>query len=297
MIQKYLRLFFAPMKTVLYTAKMKRFGLLIVLLVSAFTLSTCRSVPLSGRKQLILVDENVIVEQSLVQYRQFVNQMPKSTDKAKINRVMRVCQRVAKATDLFLKENKISGMEMDWEFSLIADRRVNAFCMPGGKIVIFTGILPLCKTDDELATVIAHEVSHAVARHSNERLSHEVLRQLGGNIIARASAREGAVVQTVINQAYGLGSQMVVTLPYSRNHEYEADRMGLFFMAMAGYDPRSAVSFWQKMARQNSGNSTPEFLSTHPSDENRIKKIQEYMSEAMTYYEGAVGKTSKKSTK
>lgn len=257
-----------------------RWGTLLVLLL---LLSACRSVPISGRKQLNLVPESAITEQSVAQYRQFVAQMPTSKDAQKSARVAKVCRRIAAAADKFLAANNIKDEKMNWEFTLIADRRVNAFCMPGGKIVIFTGILPLCKTDDELATVISHEISHAIARHSNERLSHEVLRRMGGNLLARATASKGAVLQTVINQAYGLGSQVAISLPYSRSHEYEADQMGLVFMAMAGYNPEAAISFWTKMAQQGSS-STPEFLSTHPSDENRIKRIQAYLPEAQKYY-------------
>lgn len=262
---------------------------LVTVLFLLLMLVACRSVPVSGRQQLVLVDEATIVQQSLVSYRSFVSQMPKSTDKKKIDRVMRVCKRIANATDNYIEANKIADSKMAWEFTLIADRRVNAFCMPGGKIVIYTGILPLCETDAELATVISHEVSHAIARHSNERLSHEVLRQMGGSILSRATTRKSAVVRTVINQAYGLGSQVAISLPYSRSHEYEADQMGLTFMALAGYDPRAAISFWRKMAQQSSG-STPEFLSTHPSDTNRIKNIEKYLPEAIALYESSTKK-------
>lgn len=246
-------------------------------------LSACRSVPISGRKQLNLVPESSITAQSIAQYRAFVTQMPHSTDKGKEERVERVCKNIARAADQFLAQNNITDNPMQWEFTLIADRRVNAFCMPGGKIVIFTGILPLCQTDDELATVISHEVSHAIARHSNERLSVEMLRRMGGNILSRATSQKSILLRTVINQAYGLGSQVAISLPYSRSHEYEADKMGLVFMALAGYNPQSAISFWKKMAQQGSS-STPEFMSTHPSDTNRIKQIEAYLPKALQYY-------------
>lgn len=261
---------------------------------SLFFLIGCRSVPISGRSQMNLVPESTIIEQSALQYQEVVSQMPKSNDAKKQARVTNVCKRIAAAADRYLQENKISGPPMKWEFTLIADRRVNAFCMPGGKIVIFTGILPLCATDDELATVVSHEVSHAIARHSNERLSHEVLRQMGGNILSVFTSREAPIVRTVISQAYGVGSQLAVSLPYSRKHEYEADQMGLVFMALAGYDPRQAISFWEKMSEQG-GKSSPEFLSTHPSDENRILKVKEYLPKALLYYDASKqSKTSKK---
>ena len=217
--------------------------------------------------------------------------MPHSDDPKQVERVREVCQRVADAATSYLRKNNLNDLaqQMKWEFTVIADRRVNAFCMPGGKIVIYTGILPLCATDDELATVVSHEVSHAIARHSNERLSTEILRQMGGRVLVSAVGSTSAITNTVIQQAYGLGSQVLVSLPYSRKQEHEADQIGLVFMAMAGYNPEQAISFWKKMAQQGGG-STSELLSTHPSDANRIKAIGEYLPKALPYYQEYLAK-------
>lgn len=253
---------------------------------SLLLLSSCSTVPVSGRRSLNLVDEAQIIQSSAEQYAAYIQQMPHSDDPEKIARVERVCRNVAQAATEYLNANNMSGLakQMNWQFTLIADRRVNAFCMPGGKIVIYTGILPLCSTDAELATVVSHEVSHAIARHSNERLSNEIVRQMGAQLLGQAVGNKSAITRTVIQQAYGLGSQVLVSLPYSRSHEHEADQIGLTFMAMAGYNPQEAVSFWQKMAQQGSS-TTPELLSTHPNDQKRIQKINEYMPKALPLYE------------
>lgn len=251
----------------------------------------CGTVPISGRKSLNLVPESQIIAQSAAQYTEYVRQMPHSDDPKQVERVREVCQRIADAATSYLRKNNLNDLaqQMKWEFTVIADRRVNAFCMPGGKIVIYTGILPLCATDDELATVVSHEVSHAIARHSNERLSTEILRQMGGRVLVSAVGSTSAITNTVIQQAYGLGSQVLVSLPYSRKQEHEADQIGLVFMAMAGYNPEQAISFWKKMAQQGGG-STSELLSTHPSDANRIKAIGEYLPKALPYYQEYLAK-------
>ena len=248
----------------------------------------CGTVPISGRKSLNLVPESQIIAQSAAQYTEYVRQMPHSDDPKQVERVRVVCQRVADAATSYLHKNNLNDLaqQMKWEFTVIADRRVNAFCMPGGKIVIYTGILPLCATDAELATVVSHEVSHAIARHSNERLSTEILRQMGGRVLVSAVGSTSAITNTVIQQAYGLGSQVLVSLPYSRKQEHEADQIGLVFMAMAGYNPEQAISFWKKMAQQGGG-STSELLSTHP---NRIKAIGEYLPKALPYYQEYLAK-------
>ena len=241
----------------------------------------CGTVPISGRKSLNLVPESQIIAQSAAQYTEYVRQMPHSDDPKQVERVREVCQRVADAATSYLRKNNLNDLaqQMKWEFTVIADRRVNAFCMPGGKIVIYTGILPLCATDDELA----------IARHSNERLSTEILRQMGGRVLVSAVGSTSAITNTVIQQAYGLGSQVLVSLPYSRKQEHEADQIGLVFMAMAGYNPEQAISFWKKMAQQGGG-STSELLSTHPSDANRIKAIGEYLPKALPYYQEYLAK-------
>lgn len=183
---------------------------------------------------------------------------------------------------------KANGLESEiknfsWEFNLVQSNEVNAFCMPGGKIVVYEGILPYTSTDDELAAIIGHEVAHAVAKHSNERMSQQLMTEYGSAVLGQALSGQSQAVQTVAGTVYGLGSQYGVMLPYSRKHEYEADHMGLIFMAMAGYNPEAALTFWTKMAQGKNG-QVPEMMSTHPSDANRISEIKKYLPDAMKYY-------------
>ncbi|MEZ4550961.1 MAG: M48 family metallopeptidase [Desulfobacterales bacterium] len=171
-----------------------------------------------------------------------------------------------------------------WEFNLVESEEINAWCMPGGKVVVYTGILPLTQDENGLAVVMGHEIAHAVAQHGNERMSQGLLAQMGGVALSVAMESQPETTQQLWMAAYGLGAQYGLMLPYSRLHENEADQLGLVFMAMAGYDPRGAVAFWQRMAAKKGGQSPPEFLSTHPSDQNRIKNIQSLIPDAMTYY-------------
>ena len=171
----------------------------------------------------------------------------------------------------------------NWEFNLVNDLQVNAFCMPGGKIVVYEGLLPLVSSDDELAVVLGHEVAHAVAKHSNERMSQQLMSQYGAALLSVAVSNKSAAVQQAANTVYGVGAQYGVMLPFSRKHESEADYMGLVFMAMAGYNPDVAVNFWQKMSAGKNG-STPEFMSTHPSDATRIANIQKELPEIKAKY-------------
>jgi predicted Zn-dependent protease len=208
-----------------------------------------------------------------------------STNKTKTDMVVRVGKKIAVATETYLKANGMEAMldGFAWEFNLVQSEDVNAFCMPGGKIVVYEGILPVISSDEELGVVLGHEVAHAVAKHANERMSQQVLAQMGEAAVGVAVSNRSSTVQAVAGTVYGLGAQYGVMLPFSRKHEYEADHMGLIFMAMAGYNPRSSITFWQKMA-QAGGSSVPEFMSTHPSDANRIAELEKYMPEALQYY-------------
>ena len=267
---------------------MKRFNYVLISALAAIMLAcgTSSQVPITGRKHSLLVSDAQILSLSKQEYAKFLSSARLSSNAANTAMVKRVGQRLARAVETYLVNNGYQDeiRNFEWEFNLVADKQVNAFCMPGGKIVIYTGILPLCATDDELATVVSHEVSHAIARHSNERLSTEILRQMGGRVLVSAVGSTSAITNTVIQQAYGLGSQVLVSHPYSRKQEHEADQIGLVFMAMAGYNPEQAISFWKKMAQQGGG-STSELLSTHPSDANRIKAIGEYLPKALPYYQ------------
>ena len=256
---------------------------IIGLFIISLLFTACGSVPLTGRRQMLLVSDAEIISASLSQYNDYIKTAPLSTDKTKTATVERVGKKIATATEAYLKQNGYGSevANFQWEFKLVRDNQVNAFCMPGGKIVVYEGLLPLIASDDELAVVIGHEVAHAVAKHSNERMSQALLAQYGGAILNEALSTRSAAMQNIGNTVFGLGTQLGVTLPYSRKHELEADHMGLIFMTMAGYNPRSAISFWQKMS--TNGGGTLEILSTHPSDGNRIAQMQKLLPEMEKY--------------
>lgn len=258
-------------------------------------LSSCSSVPLTGRKQVLLVSDQEVLTLSLQEYGEFMKTAPKSTDKANTALVNKVGRNIANAVESYLKANGMESMlsEYAWEFNLVKSPEVNAFCMPGGKIVVYEGILPITKDETGLAVVLGHEVAHAVAKHANERMSQQMLQQYGGAALGIALSGTSGTVQNVANSVYGLGAQYGVMLPYSRKQELEADKLGLIFMAMAGYNPQEAEGFWTRMSNKSGGASVAEFQSTHPSDETRIKKIREALPEAMKYYKGSTGNSTK----
>ena len=258
-----------------------------LLVLTAIFFMGCATVPLTGRKQLSLVPESQVAQMSVDSYKDLISKSELSKDQASIEMVQRVGKRIAAAAEKFLVNN---GLESDiknynWEFNLIKDSQtVNAFCMPGGKVAVYTGILPLTKNEDGLAVVLGHEVAHAIAKHGGERMSQLLLTQLGGVALSEAIKTKGEQTQQLMLMAYGVGSQYGVLLPYSRSHEYEADQIGLVFMAMAGYNPETAVGFWERMSLLG-GQKPPEFMSTHPADENRIAKIKSEIPQALEYYQ------------
>lgn len=256
-------------------------GLFVAMLL---LLSSCGSVPLTGRRQMLLVSDQEVLSSSLTQYSNYMKSAKKSTSKDGAAMVTRVGKKIAAATEQYLKNNGLENeiKNFSWEFNLINDKQVNAFCMPGGKIVVYEGLLQIVDSEDELAVVVGHEVAHAVAKHSNERMSQQLLAQYGAAIVSQALSTKSAAIQQIGNSVYGLGAQYGVMLPFSRKHEYEADYMGLVFMTMAGYNPQSAVAFWQKMSAGN-GASVPEFASTHPSDAARINEIKRHLPEIEKY--------------
>ncbi|WP_185154675.1 M48 family metallopeptidase [Dysgonomonas sp. 511] len=249
-------------------------------------LAGCGSVPVTGRKQLSLVSNSEVLTLSLQQYDEFMKSAPVSTDKVNTAIVQRVGRNIANAVETYLKNNGYGDQLQDyaWEFNLVKSTDVNAFCMPGGKIVVYEGILPYTQNETGLAVVMGHEVAHAVAKHSNERMSQQLATQYGTAAVGAVLGNASAGVQQAAAVAIGLGSQYGILLPYSRKQELEADQLGLIFMAMAGYDPNQAVGFWQRMSQNGGG--TPEFMSTHPSDQTRISQIQKDLPEALKYYKG-----------
>ena len=253
--------------------------------VIAVVLFGCATVPLTGRRQLNLVADDQINQSAAQSYSTLLSD-PKTkviSGTADAIRVKRVGNQLAAAIEKYLAANDYANKyNFKWEFNLIQSNEVNAWCMPGGKVAVYSGILPLTKDDAGLATVMGHEIGHAIARHSAERVSQQLAAQAGGAVVGAATSSQSDATQTIVGQLYGVGGGLML-LHYSRSQESEADRLGLTFMAMAGYDPNNAVDFWQRMAAQNKA-GTPEFLSTHPTDATRIADIRAHIPEAMKYY-------------
>ncbi|MCK9270985.1 MAG: M48 family metallopeptidase [Bacteroidales bacterium] len=255
-------------------------------LISGSFMTSCSKVPITGRQQLALLPESQMMSMGVANYNEFLKENPLSNDASKVAMVKNVGQKIAAAVERYMRENGLSDRidGYKWEFNLVKEDNVpNAWAMPGGKVVIYTGILPYTKTETGLAVVMGHEIAHAVARHGNERMSQALLIETGGTALNLALNQKPEQTRNLFMMAYGLGTQVGISLPYSRTHETEADRLGLIFMAMAGYDPHEAVAFWQRMS-QAGGQKPPEFLSTHPADETRVKNLREYMPKAMKYY-------------
>jgi predicted Zn-dependent protease len=258
----------------------------VSLLGALLWLSACATVPITERKSLNLVSDSELLSLSIEQYNQVLRKSKLSTDPEKVQMVKRVGEEIARASEAFLKD---SGMESEvknykWEFNLIEDdKTVNAWCMPGGKVAVYTGILPFTQNEKGLAVVMGHEIAHAIAKHGNERMSQALLAQLGGLVLSVALSTQSAETGSLFLAAYGVTTDVGVLLPYSRLQESEADRIGLILMAKAGYDPREAIPFWQRM-NEKGGDRPPEFLSTHPAPETRINDLQELIPEAMKYY-------------
>ncbi len=257
-----------------------------VFVLMVFLLLSCSTVPLTGRRQLDLIPSSTMLSMSFQQYDDFLKKNKLSTNREQTQMVKRVGQRIQKAVEQYMAENNLAHTLKDyhWEFNLVESPDVNAWCMPGGKVVVYSGILPITRDEAGLAVVMGHEIAHAVARHGDERMSQGLLVQTGGMALSVALASKPDSTRQLWMTAFGLGSSVGIILPYSRLHENEADRLGLVFMAMAGYDPHAAVPFWERMAAQKKGSAPPEFLSTHPADETRIRKIGAEIPEAMKYY-------------
>lgn len=253
-----------------------------------FLLSACATVPLTQRRSLSLLPDSELLSLSFQQYTDVLKKSKLSNDPAKVEVVKRVGERIARASEDFLRESKMESdiKNYKWEFNLIEDDKVvNAWCMPGGKVAVYTGILPFTQDETGLAVVMGHEVAHAMAKHGNERMSQALLAQVGGVGLSVAVAKQPAQTQQIFLGVYGVTANVGFMLPYSRLHESESDRIGLVLMAKAGYDPREAIPFWQRM-NEKGGGRPPEFLSTHPAPETRITQIKSHIPEAMKYYKG-----------
>ena len=279
---------------------MRKVKFMLMALVAAIVMScgTTRTVPITGRKQNILVSDEQVLSLSNKEYSDYMKSARLSTNSANTAMVKRVGQRLATAVEKYLNEHGLQAetKEYSWEFNLVQDQSVNAFCMPGGKIVVYEGLLPVTKDEASLAIVLGHEIAHAVAKHSAEQMSKQIKNQYGteilGQLLNSAGVSSGTTQLAQIIAQKGLQFR---SLKYSRDNEREADRMGLIFAAMAGYDPNVAVSFWQRMAQMTVNSKQSDVFSDHPSDAKRIAAIKQELPEALTYYK-PVTTTSKKKT-
>ncbi len=264
-------------------------------LIVSILVVACTTNSITGRKQLSLVSEGQMQEMAVSQYQSFLtaNTVVSSSQNKDAEMVKRVGSRIANAVSSYYKKNGQADLSSyQWEYNLVQSNDVNAWCMPGGKIVVYTGILPVAQNEAALAVVVGHEVAHAVLQHGAERMSQGLVQQLGGVALSVALSSKSAETQNLFMQAYGVGSNVFGVLPHSRNQELEADHYGLIYTALAGYNPREAVPLWQRMAEMSNGNKPPEFMSTHPSEESRIAKLEEFMPEALKYYTPVVTPSS-----
>ena len=260
-----------------------------LLIGMVFLAAGCSEVGITGRRQFNFVPESIINSMSVQQYSQYLSENKVIADTQNSEMVKRVGSRIVAAVNEYtrknMEEDPFEGYE--WEVNLVQDDAVNAFAMPGGKVVVNTGILPVTQDETGLAVVVGHEIAHVFADHGAERMSQGLLVQMGGIALSQALKEKPEATQQLFISSYGLGSQVALMLPFSRLHENEADRLGLIFMAMAGYDPQAAPAFWQRMSAQKSGGAPPELLSTHPADSTRIRNLQKSIPEAMEYYRPA----------
>lgn len=238
---------------------------------------SCATVPVTGRRSFILVSDSEVNALAANSYQEMLSKSKTVAGTNDADRVRRVGEKIAAVSD---------QKDFQWEYHLIDEpKTVNAFCMPGGKVAFYTGIMPICKTDAGVAVVMGHEVAHAIARHGAERMSQQMIVNLGGLTLSQAMMSKPQQTQALANQVFGLGVGLGYILPYGRKQESEADHIGLIYMARAGYDPREAVEFWKRMSEMTGGKNPPEFLSTHPSHETRIQDLQSWLPEALAEYE------------
>ncbi|MDQ6633041.1 MAG: M48 family metallopeptidase [Verrucomicrobiota bacterium] len=265
---------------------MKNFELRIVAQSALILLlvASCATNPVTGRKQLNLVSADQEMQLGLTSFEKMKKEVPISHDAAANALVQKVGKRIASVAEL---------PNAKWEFVVFDSKEANAFCLPGGKVGVYTGLLPISKDEDGLATVIGHEVAHAVSHHGAERMSEGMALQVGGQLLGAATQSAKPITQTAVAAVYGLGGKLGYELPHSRKQESEADHIGLIYMARAGYNPEAAVDFWQRFSSFNEahgGSKTPNFLRTHPVDEKRIQQIKDWLPEAKAQMRNASGK-------
>lgn len=265
---------------------MKKLSAFTVLLMLLLGINSCATNKLTGASQLNLVSEQELQNLASTEYQEFIkmHEVVSPDRDTRAAQVQRVGKKIAAAVDKYFtdKKNKSALNGFNWEYNLVKDSAINAWCMPGGKIVVYTGMLPYTINENALAVVMGHEVSHALLQHGNKRMSESMVQELGGIALSSAISKKPTQTKNIFMQAYGVGTEVGIMLPFSRKQELEADRFGLIWAAIAGYDPNEAIHFWERM-QQASGQAPPEFLSTHPSDATRIEKIKTYLPEALAY--------------
>jgi len=264
---------------------MRKLSYLLFVLLGSFLLYSCYSNPITGRRALNLVDESTMRTAASQQYAAFLTENRPQRGTRDAEMVQRVGSRLAQAVQTYLAQRGqselISGYQ--WEYNLVNNNQANAWCMPGGKIAVYTGIMPLAANEAGLATVVGHEIAHAVARHANERVSQQMAAEYGGQTLGAVPGSNPGAAGSIFGGLYGLGAQGAL-LKFSRDQESEADHMGLIIMAMAGYNPNESINFWQRMTAKANGSKPPEILSTHPSDQTRMNNLRKWIPEAMKYY-------------
>lgn len=266
-----------------YTSTLSLFSLTFIFFL---ILGSCSSVPITGRRQMSFLPEGMLVNMALTNYQEFMTANPPlPANDQRVQAVRRVGNKISQAVNQYLAENGEADriQNFQWEFNAVQDESVNAWAMPGGKIMFYSGIFPVTQNDEGIAVVMAHEIAHAVAKHGNERMSQQLLLTLGAASLDVAMRDRPEVTRNIFLMTYGVGGQLG-TLAYSRKHEYEADKLGMIFMAMAGYNPSGTVTFWERMQATSSGVEPPQFLSTHPTSASRIKAARDFVPEAMRYY-------------
>lgn len=270
---------------------MKKRSKKIVWIAAILLAIACSTVPITGRKQIKLVPDGQMSAMAATSYSEFLNENKAKVVKsgAQYEMVNQVGRKISLSVEEYLRQNNLAGTikNYQWEFNLINDKVANAWCMPGGKVVFYTGILPITQTESGLAVVMGHEIAHAVANHGSERYSQAMM---ANGLMTLADIllydeKNPQASREMLLQAVGFGTQLGL-LKFSRTHESEADKMGLIFMAMSGYNPEESVSFWERMAQMSGGGEPPQFLSTHPSNSTRIRDLKSYLPEAMKYYKG-----------
>lgn len=262
-------------------------NLLLFFIVAALIVA-CTTNAVTGRSQFTLLPESQLQQMAITEYQSFLssNKVVSSSNNRDVEMVNRVGQRIVKAVTDYYNQNNLSQdlQGYNWEIRLVESNQANAWCMPGGKIVVYTGLLPITKNEAALANVIGHEVSHALFSHGNERMSQGMAAEGLGTALDMAVANKPQATRTIFQTAFGLGSQLGILLPFSRKQELEADKYGLIWAAMAGYNPEEAIGLWERMQAMSSGGAPPEFLSTHPGPERRIEQLKKWMPEALKYY-------------